>query len=116
MDCSFCGVEIRKGLDSIYVTSKGRMYHFCSSKCEKNLLKLGRSNRRVRWTNAYRREKEARLKLLKEGLTQEEIKKLEKKEEEKGKTEQQARPDDNPPAPQSTGKKTQKQAKKKGQE
>lgn len=79
MECSFCGRDIRKGLDSIYVTSKGRMHHFCSSKCEKNMLKLKRNVRKVKWTKAYRREKEARLKLLKEGLTQEEVKRLQEK-------------------------------------
>jgi large subunit ribosomal protein L24e len=83
MECSFCGRDIRRGLDSIYVTSKGRMHHFCSSKCEKNMLKLKRNVRKVKWTKAYRREKEARLKLLKEGLRQEEIKRLQEKPVEK---------------------------------
>ena len=68
MDCSFCGRGIRKGLDSIYVTAKGKVFHFCSSKCEKNRLKLGRSRRKTKWTTSYRKEKEARLKLLKEGV------------------------------------------------
>jgi large subunit ribosomal protein L24e len=78
MECSFCGREIRKGLESNYVTSKGKIHSFCSSKCEKNMLKLRRNKRNVKWTEEYRREKEARLKLLKQGVPQEKIKELEK--------------------------------------
>lgn len=54
----------------MYVTVKGKVFNFCSSKCDKNMLKLGRSNRRVGWTKTYRKEKDARLKLLKEGVGQ----------------------------------------------
>jgi len=78
MECSFCGREIRKGLESNYVTSKGKIHSFCSSKCEKNLLKLNRNKRNVKWTKEYRKEKEARLKLLKQGVEQEKVKELEK--------------------------------------
>lgn len=81
MECSFCGREIRRGLESIYVTSKGKMLYFCSSKCDKNLLKLGRSRRRTKWTKTYRKEKEARLKLLKEGVKPDKIRELEKEME-----------------------------------
>jgi large subunit ribosomal protein L24e len=81
MECTFCGRDIRKGSESMYVTSKGKLYYFCSSKCEKNLLKLGRSKRKAKWTATYAKEKEARLRLLKEGVKPEEIKKLEKKAE-----------------------------------
>lgn len=51
----------------IYVSKSGKAFYFCSSKCEKNMLKLGRSVRKVRWTKAYREEKKARLKLLAHG-------------------------------------------------
>ncbi|MBM3308801.1 MAG: TRASH domain-containing protein [Candidatus Altiarchaeales archaeon] len=78
MDCSFCGREIGRGLESMYVTTKGKIYYFCSSKCDKNLLKLGRSKRKVKWTKAYRKEKIARIRLLKEGVSLEKIKALEK--------------------------------------
>jgi len=92
MECSFCGREIRKGLDSMYVTTKGKVYHFCSSKCEKNLLKLGRTNRLVKWTKAYRKEKEARLKLLgEEAKKKPEDKKTEKKQKPKKKPEKEAK-------------------------
>jgi len=67
----------------MYVTVKGKVFNFCSSKCDKNMLKLGRSNRRVGWTKTYRKEKDARLKLLKEGVGQQKIRELEKKAEKK---------------------------------
>jgi large subunit ribosomal protein L24e len=78
MDCSFCGREIGRGVESMYVTNKGKIYYFCSSKCDKNMLKLGRSKRRTKWTKAYRKEKIARIRLLKEGVSLEKIKALEK--------------------------------------
>ena len=83
MECSFCGKEIRKGLESVYVTAKGKLYYFCSSKCDKNMLKLGRSKRKVKWTATYRKEKDARIKLLGQGVKPGEIRALEKKEEHK---------------------------------
>jgi len=64
MDCNFCGKRIPKGCDTIYVTKKGKALYFCSSKCENNMVKLGRKARKVKWTSEYRKEKEVRLKLL----------------------------------------------------
>lgn len=61
MKCSFCKEDIEKGTEKIFVTKRGDTYYFCSRKCEKNLLKLGRKPRKVRWTKDYQREKEARL-------------------------------------------------------
>jgi len=62
MNCSFCGNEIELGTEKIFVSKKGKAFYFCSSKCEKNLLKLKRKPRRVRWTQEYRKEKAIRLK------------------------------------------------------
>lgn len=62
MDCSFCDKKIERGTDYTYVTAKGRALHFCSSKCVKNMLKLKRKQRKVRWTESYREEKEIRVK------------------------------------------------------
>ena len=64
MDCSFCEKTIRKGTEFIFVTKKGKALYFCSSKCHRNLVGLKRKPRKVKWTKAYRVEKEARLKLL----------------------------------------------------
>ncbi len=61
MNCSFCGNEIETGTEKIFVTKKGRAIYLCSNKCEKNLLKLKRKPRRVRWTEEYRKEKAIRL-------------------------------------------------------
>jgi len=64
MNCSFCGNEIELGTEKIFVSKKGKAFYFCSSKCEKNLLKLKRKPRRVRWTAEYRKEKAIRLKSM----------------------------------------------------
>ncbi len=60
--CSFCGREIPPGTGKMYVAKTGRVFHFCSRKCEKNMLKLGRVARETRWTVAARIEKEKALK------------------------------------------------------
>jgi ribosomal protein L24E len=65
MDCIFCGKKVIKGTEYIYVTSKGRLHNYCSSKCLKNQEKLNRKPRRTKWTGTYRQEKQARLKALK---------------------------------------------------
>jgi len=62
MDCNFCGYGIPRGTEYIFVTSKGKALHFCSSKCYKNMVKLGRTPRDTRWTKFYFDDKEARLK------------------------------------------------------
>lgn len=58
MRCSFCGVDIPKGTGKMYVKADGKIYWFCSSKCEKNMLKLGRKARWVKWTSEARALKE----------------------------------------------------------
>ena len=50
MKCSFCGNEMEKGTGKMFVKNDGKIFYFCSSKCEKNLFKLGRIPRNVRWT------------------------------------------------------------------
>ncbi len=44
--CSFCGKDIPKATGKIFVTKEGRKLNFCSSKCEKNMIKLKRKNPR----------------------------------------------------------------------
>jgi large subunit ribosomal protein L24e len=51
--CSFCGNEIEPGTGKIYVKRDGTLYHFCTNKCQKNLLKLKRVPRRVKWTRRF---------------------------------------------------------------
>ncbi|MFZ0925160.1 MAG: 50S ribosomal protein L24e [Halobacteriota archaeon] len=47
--CSFCGGAIELGTGKMFVKRDGTVFHFCSSKCEKN-FRLGRLARRVAWT------------------------------------------------------------------
>ncbi len=47
--CMFCGNEIEKGTGEMYVKKDGVVLYFCSAKCEKNMVKLGRKPRDVKW-------------------------------------------------------------------
>ncbi len=49
MKCSFCGEEIVKGTGKMVVRKDGKVFYFCSSKCEKNMLKLRRNPNKVKW-------------------------------------------------------------------
>ena len=55
--CSFCGKNIEKGTGKMYVKTDGRIFYFCSSKCQKNLLKLRRVGRTTRWTDRFQKTK-----------------------------------------------------------
>jgi len=55
--CVFCGKQIPRGTGKIFVYSNGKVVNFCSNKCEKNTFKLKRKLLRVKWTEAYRKEK-----------------------------------------------------------
>ncbi|MBI2550429.1 hypothetical protein HYV83_04590 [Candidatus Woesearchaeota archaeon] len=54
--CSFCGNEIEKGTGLIFVEKIGKVHHYCSSKCERNVL-LGRKPKHVRWTQEFKKLK-----------------------------------------------------------
>jgi large subunit ribosomal protein L24e len=43
----------------MFVKNDGKILYFCSSKCEKNMLKLRRKPRDQRWTEAHKKEKSA---------------------------------------------------------
>ncbi|MCK4247434.1 MAG: 50S ribosomal protein L24e [Methanomicrobia archaeon] len=60
--CSFCSKEIEPGTGMMYVRKDGTVFTFCSSKCERNMIKLKRKPRKVRWTQTYRKEKMLRVK------------------------------------------------------
>ncbi|WP_456369930.1 50S ribosomal protein L24e [Geoglobus sp.] len=51
--CSFCGEEIEPGTGKIYVRRDGKILHFCSRKCEKNMVVLKRNPRKLKWTRYY---------------------------------------------------------------
>ncbi len=40
------------------IGNDGETSYYCSSKCRKNALKLKRDKRRLKWTFAYREERE----------------------------------------------------------
>ncbi|MCD6204023.1 MAG: hypothetical protein J7I99_06710, partial [Methanophagales archaeon] len=47
--CSFCNLPIEPGRGKMFVRRDGTVLYFCSSKCERNMVKLGRKRRRVKW-------------------------------------------------------------------
>lgn len=51
--CTFCGKEIEPGTGKIFAKKDGVVWHFCSSKCQKNMLKLKRIPRKVRWSKHH---------------------------------------------------------------
>ena len=52
-NCSFCGEPIEPGTGKIYVKKDGTVYNFCTNKCKKNRIDIGRVPRRTRWTVRY---------------------------------------------------------------
>ena len=57
MKCSFCREEIEKGTGKMFVMNDSKILHFCSKKCEKNMLKLNRKARNLKWTKEYEKGK-----------------------------------------------------------
>lgn len=52
MNCTFCGTAIEAGTGKMYIKRDGSVFHFCSAKCQRNQVELGRVNRHVKWTGA----------------------------------------------------------------
>jgi large subunit ribosomal protein L24e len=44
----------------MYVKSDGTILWFCSGKCRKNSLKLGRDPRKLRWTKYFGKEEKGK--------------------------------------------------------
>jgi len=55
MECSFCGKEIERGTGMKYVKNDGKIFYFCSRKCEKNMIILKRKPIRTKWTTFYKK-------------------------------------------------------------
>ncbi|HLC65746.1 MAG TPA: 50S ribosomal protein L24e [Candidatus Nanoarchaeia archaeon] len=51
--CTFCGRVIELGTGKIYVLKEGKVLNFCSSKCEKNQIKLNRKPIKTKWSQRY---------------------------------------------------------------
>ena len=47
--CSFCNEDLKPGTGKLFVKKDGKVLYFCSNKCEKNMLKLGRKNIQTKW-------------------------------------------------------------------
>ena len=43
----------------MFVKNDGTIFWFCSNKCRKNMLKLGRDPRKLKWTAKYRKDEKA---------------------------------------------------------
>jgi len=52
-NCSFCGNSVKPGTGTMLVRNDGSILYFCSNKCRKNMLKLGRDARKFKWTGKY---------------------------------------------------------------
>lgn len=58
--CSFCGQTIEPGTGKMFVRKDGTTYFFCSRKCEKNMVQLGRIPRYVKWAGGKKDTKRAK--------------------------------------------------------
>lgn len=56
--CSFCDKEMAKGTGKMYVLRDGTIFYYCSSKCERNHVKLKRKPRKVNWIRKTKKIKE----------------------------------------------------------
>ena len=55
--CSFCGIDIPKGTGKMFVKLDGKIFYFCTSKCEKNTLKMKRKPHTTGWTHSFHDKK-----------------------------------------------------------
>ncbi|MGB0329793.1 MAG: 50S ribosomal protein L24e [Candidatus Poseidoniaceae archaeon] len=51
--CSFSGEEIEPGTGTMFVRKDGSILWFKNSKARKNMVKLSRNSRTVKWTRHY---------------------------------------------------------------
>ena len=42
MKCDYCGENIERGTGKMFVRKTGKIFYFCSNRCEKRTVKLGR--------------------------------------------------------------------------
>jgi large subunit ribosomal protein L24e len=109
--CTFCGTEIEPGTGRMYIKKDGVVYNFCTSKCFKNMVVLGRVPRRTTWTRYYEREKEIRMKgTPTEEDTAQKAKKVRKvaakpEEAKPAPKEEKPKPEEKKPAPKEPAKK-----------
>ncbi len=59
-ECTFCGNPIEPGTGTLNIKNSGQVFHFCNSKCKKNMMELGRKARETRWTKRHAQDKAIR--------------------------------------------------------
>ena len=57
MKCSFCGEKIGAGTGIMFVRNDGKVFYFCSSKCERNGIKLKREPKDTKWVSKKKPKK-----------------------------------------------------------
>jgi large subunit ribosomal protein L24e len=57
MECTFCKQGMPAGTGTLYIQKTGKTLAFCSSKCEKNQIKLGRTARKTQWSGHAKKVK-----------------------------------------------------------
>jgi large subunit ribosomal protein L24e len=57
--CSFCGNPVPVGRGTMFVKNDGRVFYFCSSKCDRNFI-MGRDARKKKWTKAFEKGSKAK--------------------------------------------------------
>ena len=58
--CSFCGHAFPSGTGIMYVRNDGSILWYCSSKCRRSSLDMGRDSRKLKWTAYYGKEEKGR--------------------------------------------------------
>tara|TARA_B100001971_G_C18199162_1_gene543440 strand:+ start:1014 stop:1193 length:180 start_codon:yes stop_codon:yes gene_type:complete len=53
--CTFCGDIVERGTGKMYVQVDSKILYFCSSKCEKNMLKLRRKPITTKWSKRFQK-------------------------------------------------------------
>lgn len=53
--CSFCGNPVEPGTGLMFVSNDNQRFYFCSRKCERSLVRLGRKARKLKWTAHFER-------------------------------------------------------------
>ena len=56
--CVFCGKEDSPYKGVHLITNDGTTNFYCSGKCRKNALKLGRDRKKLKWTSAFAESRE----------------------------------------------------------
>lgn len=57
MKSTFSGKEIPKGTGKMYVQKDGKIIYFASKKEEKNMLKLKRDPKKLKWAFSHKKSK-----------------------------------------------------------